>query len=125
MLPERRWLTDPAVREQVRELLNSTRPRFDEFHETKAGLRYHYKEEFFQLDLHTLEQRFAGPYRSWLRFFSTQFRKDCKGKDNDLRVLDQGDYPVVTPAQVRVAIGVKSKSHFHRCSSIRSCSAIT
>jgi hypothetical protein len=74
--PERRWLTDPAVREQVRGLLGSARPRFDEFHHTKAELRKRYKEEFFQLDLTYLEQRFAGPYRSWLRFFNMQFRRD-------------------------------------------------
>jgi hypothetical protein len=75
-LPERPWLTDPAVREEVRGLLRTVRPRFEEYHQTRAELRQRYKEEFFQLDLNHLERRFAGPYRSWLRFFSMQFRKD-------------------------------------------------
>jgi hypothetical protein len=55
----------------------------------------------------------------------TQFRQHCKRKEDELRMLDQRDYPFMTPAQVRISIGVKSKLHFHRCSSIRSCSAIT
>ena len=49
---------------------------------------------------------------------SPQFRQHCKRKEDELRVLDQRDHPVMTSAQIRVAIGVKSKLHFHRCSSI-------
>src|SRR5262249_44306175 len=74
--PERAWVLDPRKLEEARALITSARPAFAEQLRRKADLLQRYTERFFELDMDYLAERFAGPYRSWLRFFSLQYRRD-------------------------------------------------
>jgi very-short-patch-repair endonuclease len=74
--PERSWVTDPQALEQAKTLIETSRPVFAGYHERRADLLKRYTEQFFELDLDTLADRFTGRYRSWTRFFSLQYRRD-------------------------------------------------
>jgi very-short-patch-repair endonuclease len=74
--PERSWLVDPNALQQAQALIESSRPVFSAYQERRTDLLKRYTEQFFELDLETLAQRFTGPYRSWTRFFSLQYRRD-------------------------------------------------
>jgi len=74
--PERSWIVDAGALEQARKLVASNRPVFADFNKRRANLLERYTERLFELDLDGIAQRLAGPYRSWLRVFSPQFRRD-------------------------------------------------
>ena len=84
--PERAWVTDPKALEEARALIAALRPVLASYHERRADLLQRYTEKFFDLDLIYLAERFAGPYRSWLRFFNFQFRRDRRAIRVALRI---------------------------------------
>jgi hypothetical protein len=74
--PERSWILDAGALEQARKLIASCRPVFADVNKRRAALLERYTEKLFELDLPSMGERFAGPYRSWLRMFNMQFRRD-------------------------------------------------
>jgi hypothetical protein len=74
--PERAWVTDPAALDQARALIDKAQPVFTAYRQGKATLSQHYTEAFFELELERLGTAYEGRYRSWLRIFSMQHRRD-------------------------------------------------
>src|SRR5262249_16474456 len=74
--PERTWVHNPEALEEARALIPANKPRFAVFHRRRHALLEVYKETFFELELGRMALGFAGPYQSWLRIFSRQFRRD-------------------------------------------------
>jgi hypothetical protein len=74
--PERTWVHNAQVLEEARALIAANKPAFADFHRRRQELLEVYRESFFELELERMAQGFAGPYRSWLRIFNRQFRRD-------------------------------------------------
>jgi hypothetical protein len=74
--PERSWVVDAAALAKAKTLIEQSRPAFAEFRQGKTALLGSYTEDFFELDMERLGAGYAGLYRSWLRVFSPQFRRD-------------------------------------------------
>jgi hypothetical protein len=77
--PERSWVVDAGALEQARKRIDASRPVFADFHKRRAGLLRHYTEQLFEMDLERIAEGLAGPYRSWLRMFNMQYRRDRRG----------------------------------------------
>jgi hypothetical protein len=74
--PERAWVHDAKALDEARSLIAAGRPVFADYHRRRQKLLETYKESFFELDLERMGGSFAGPYKSWLRLFNGQFRRD-------------------------------------------------
>jgi Protein of unknown function (DUF4011) len=74
--PERSWITDAEALAHARKVIESNRPVFATINQGRAALLERYTEQFFELDLVGIAERLAGPYRSVLRGFNMQFRRD-------------------------------------------------
>lgn len=74
--PERQWLHAPEALSEAQALVAASRPVFASYHERRKQLLNTYLEQFFELELVRIAQGYAGPYRSWLRVFNGQYRRD-------------------------------------------------
>ncbi len=74
--PERSWVLDGGALEHARKIVDSNRPAFAAINQSRAALLERYNEQLFDLDLVGIADRLAGSYRSWLRGFNLQFRRD-------------------------------------------------
>lgn len=75
--PEADWVNDAKALEHAQARIEATRPAFAAYQQGRAQLLRTYTEKFFEdLDLEYLANQFAGPYASWTRFFSLQYRRD-------------------------------------------------
>jgi hypothetical protein len=74
--PEKSWILDAGAVAQAKTVIESNQSVFTHYHQTRATLLKTYKEQFFELELERIAEGFTGPYRSWLRFFNMEFRRD-------------------------------------------------
>jgi very-short-patch-repair endonuclease len=74
--PEKSWVIDPEALAKAKAMVEANKPAFARYHETRTTLLKTYKEQFFELELERIAEGFAGPYRSWTRFFNMEFRRD-------------------------------------------------
>ncbi len=92
--PERAWVTDPQALAKAQALIASVGPVFADNHRRRHELLTRYKEQLFELDVVYLAERYRGPYASWLRVFSMQYRRDR-------RALQRRSHGDVLPRSVR------------------------
>lgn len=74
--PERTWVHNPELLAEVRAFINTYKPRFTEYHQRRKKLLEVYTESLFDLELERMAAGFAGAYKSWLRVFNGNYRRD-------------------------------------------------
>ncbi len=74
--PERKWIEDPEQLRAAQEQIAAARPDFQRYRQNRQKLLETYTEAFFELELERMAAGYAGPYRSWLRVFNGQYRRD-------------------------------------------------
>jgi very-short-patch-repair endonuclease len=74
--PEKHWVLDPQALANAQQLVESDRPVFVNYHATRAKLLETYTEQLFELELDRIAAGFAGPYKSFWRFFNMDYRRD-------------------------------------------------
>jgi very-short-patch-repair endonuclease len=74
--PEKSWLADPQALANAQASIEANRPAFANYHATRARLLQSYTEQLFELELDRIAEGYAGPYKSFWRFFNMQYRRD-------------------------------------------------
>jgi Protein of unknown function (DUF4011)/REase_MTES_1575/AAA domain len=98
--PERSWVHNPQALEDARQLSAANKPAFTAYHERRKKLLETYHEGLFELELDRMAAGYAGPYQSWTRFFSGQFRRDRRALKRRSRAYE---YPATAGQDVTEA----------------------
>jgi hypothetical protein len=75
--PDRRWLVDSQALAGALAVTSTTRAASAGFRHGRAALMQIYTEKIFELDLDRMAAGFAGPYRTWVRFFRRGWWRAC------------------------------------------------
>jgi hypothetical protein len=74
---DRPWLYDTHKLAGALALTSAARAASAGFRHRRAALLQTYTEKIFELDLHKMAAGFAGPYRTWVRFFRRGYWRAC------------------------------------------------
>src|SRR5262249_30392529 len=75
---DRRCLEDEKVLADALAVTGATRAAAAGYRQRHAALMHTYTEKLFQLDLDRMAAAFAGPYRSFFRYFRRSYWRDCR-----------------------------------------------
>jgi len=75
--PERQWF-NPVVLQQTQEIAQKAKRDYQELNNLKAQIGQLYNPKIYELNLDELVVRFSGPYKSFTRYFSSEYRRDEK-----------------------------------------------
>lgn len=74
--PDKSWLENRQVAKVAQGVIVSSKAAFVRYKQNRQHLLKIYDAKLFDLDLVRIGQAYAGPYQSWWRLFSWQYRKD-------------------------------------------------
>ncbi len=97
---DRRWLEDTHALAGALALTSAARAASSGFRQRRAALMHIYTEKLFDLDLEKMAAGFAGPYRTWVRFFRRGYWRACSRLG---RVSRAGMLPATHPQDVLAA----------------------
>ena len=74
---ERRWLEDAPTLAGALALTGAARAASGGYRQGRTALLQTYTEKIFELDLERMAAGFAGPYRTWVRYFRRGYWRAC------------------------------------------------